>query len=55
MVLVVDNYDSFTYNLVAQIRRDSEVTVIRNDATIPEELWPEIRGILISPGRLMTI
>lgn len=50
MVLVVDNYDSFTYNLVEQIRREKEVTIIRNDDAFPEKLWPKIQGILISPG-----
>ncbi|MCM2369739.1 anthranilate synthase component II [Aporhodopirellula aestuarii] len=54
MLLVIDNYDSFTYNLVqriGEINHDADVRVIRNDdlsiAQI-EELNPE--RLLISPG-----
>ena len=52
MILVLDNYDSFTYNLVHLVgRHTSDVTVIRNDdRTVAEvrEMAPD--GILISPG-----
>ncbi len=51
MILVIDNYDSFTYNLVDLIRRFAEVTIIRNDEYGPEvvdQLMPD--GIVISPG-----
>jgi anthranilate synthase component 2 len=52
MVLVIDNYDSFTYNLVQYLGElGAEVTVRRNDAASPAEvrrLAPE--RILISPG-----
>ena len=53
MITVVDNYDSFTYNLVAQIERlaGERLEVIRNDAFEPETLLasrPE--AIVISPG-----
>ena len=53
MVLVIDNYDSFTYNLVqylgelgqeVEVRRNDEVTVDQIDS----ELKPE--RIVISPG-----
>src|ERR1041384_3170594 len=53
MLLVIDNYDSFTYNLVqylgelgeeVEVRRNNEVTV----AEIESELKPE--RIVISPG-----
>lgn len=52
MILVIDNYDSFTFNLVQYIRgMGKEVVVIRNNhlsiQTI-EELNPE--SILLSPG-----
>jgi len=52
MFLIIDNYDSFTYNLVQYLRMHGEqVQVHRNDridlATI-ESLSP--RGIVISPG-----
>jgi anthranilate synthase/aminodeoxychorismate synthase-like glutamine amidotransferase len=52
MILVIDNYDSFTYNLVQYLGElGADVTVYRNDAiTIPQmrELRPE--RIVISPG-----
>jgi anthranilate synthase/aminodeoxychorismate synthase-like glutamine amidotransferase len=52
MILVIDNYDSFTYNLVQYLGElGVEPTVRRNDAlTVDEvgELRPE--AILISPG-----
>ncbi|MFB0515318.1 MAG: aminodeoxychorismate/anthranilate synthase component II [Candidatus Neomarinimicrobiota bacterium] len=52
MILVLDNYDSFTYNLVQYIGHfTEEVEVIRNDALPLEELRrksPE--KIIISPG-----
>ena len=52
MILVVDNYDSFTYNLVQYLGEMGEkLAVYRNDEiTIPEikKLHPD--RILISPG-----
>ena len=52
MILLIDNYDSFTYNLYQQVSMlGKEVKVVRNDAiTIKEieELHPE--AIIISPG-----
>lgn len=52
MILVLDNYDSFTYNLVQYLSElGAQVVVHRNDAiTVDEvrELRP--RGVLISPG-----
>ncbi|MEI4769218.1 aminodeoxychorismate/anthranilate synthase component II [Psychrobacillus sp. FJAT-51614] len=52
MILLIDNYDSFTYNLYQQVSMlGKEVKVIRNDdITIKEieELHPE--AIIISPG-----
>ena len=52
MLLVLDNYDSFTYNLVQYAGElGAEPTVYRNDALTTEEalaLQPE--AILISPG-----
>ena len=51
MILLIDNYDSFTYNLVDLLQRHREVRVFRNDAVsaeIVEELAPA--GIVISPG-----
>src|SRR5690625_7563116 len=52
MILIIDNYDSFTYNLVHLIAAHTDdYLVIRNDARTVEqiaELAPE--GVLISPG-----
>ncbi len=52
MILMIDNYDSFTYNLVqylGQIGADMEV--IRNDAASLEDLESmDIDAIVISPG-----
>ncbi|HEX7828133.1 MAG TPA: aminodeoxychorismate/anthranilate synthase component II [Thermoanaerobaculia bacterium] len=53
MITVVDNYDSFTYNLVQQIERlaGERLRVIRNDEFDPAELIAEKpRAIVISPG-----
>lgn len=52
MILVIDNYDSFTYNLVQYIREcGSEVAVIRNDeVTLEEVVNLSPTHIVISPG-----
>ncbi len=51
-ILVVDNYDSFVYNLVQYLAQlGAEVIVRRNDAVAPEELAElDVAGVLISPG-----
>ena len=52
MILIIDNYDSFTYNLVHLVgQHTDDLEVIRNDDRTVEEvraMAPE--GILISPG-----
>ena len=51
-VLVIDNYDSFTYNLVQYLGElGAEVLVRRNDEVTPEEV-AELRPdrIVVSPG-----
>ncbi len=52
MILVVDNYDSFTWNLVHYLREiGAEVQVERNDAlTAAEALALAPDAVLISPG-----
>ena len=58
MILVIDNYDSFTYNLVqAHEAAHADVRVVRNDEITPDELAAmaddprqPLRGIVISPG-----
>ena len=38
-ILVIDNYDSFTYNLVHSLKKFSEdITVVRNDGIALEEV-----------------
>ena len=52
MILVVDNYDSFTYNLVHYLAElGAETKVVRNDDLTTDEAWalkPE--AVLLSPG-----
>jgi anthranilate synthase component 2 len=52
MILVIDNYDSFTYNLVHYLNElGAQTQVVRNDALSAEQaiaLKPQ--GVLLSPG-----
>ena len=58
MILVVDNYDSFTFNLVQALQAaGAEVRVVRNDAidregveALAADSDADLRGIVISPG-----
>lgn len=53
MILVIDNYDSFTYNLVQYFgETGAEVVVRRNDEVSVREIREELRParIVISPG-----
>lgn len=52
MILVIDNYDSFTFNLVHYLMElGAEVQVERNDAmSSAEALQTNAAGFLISPG-----
>jgi anthranilate synthase/aminodeoxychorismate synthase-like glutamine amidotransferase len=58
MILVVDNYDSFTFNLVQALQAaGAEVRVVRNDAidrdgvdALAADPEAHLRGIVISPG-----
>ena len=51
-VLVVDNYDSFTYNLVQYLGElGAELDVVRNDeATVDELLAKQPDRVVVSPG-----
>lgn len=52
MLLLIDNYDSFSYNLYQMIGAiEPDIRVIRNDAMTVEEI-DELKpdGIIISPG-----
>src|SRR5258705_96945 len=58
MILVIDNYDSFTFNLVQALQAaGAEVRVVRNDAidragveALADDAAADLRGIVISPG-----
>lgn len=52
MIFVVDNYDSFTYNLVQAVGKlDADVVVARNDRFDPASVLSRCpRAIVISPG-----
>lgn len=52
MILVIDNYDSFTFNLVHYLMElGAEVRVERNDAlSATEAVASGAKGVLISPG-----
>jgi len=52
VIAVIDNYDSFTYNLVQILAKQGlEPLVFKNDAvTIPELIDGNFQGFLISPG-----
>ena len=58
MILVIDNYDSFTFNLVQALQAaGAEVRVVRNDAidrggleALADDPAADLRGIVISPG-----
>lgn len=52
MIAVIDNYDSFTYNLVQMLAQEgADIEVLRNDSITPEQLEARHpQGIVISPG-----
>jgi para-aminobenzoate synthetase component 2 len=58
MILMIDNYDSFTFNLVQALEATgAEVRVLRNDAidragldALADDPSENLRGIVISPG-----
>jgi anthranilate synthase component 2 len=48
VLLLIDNYDSFTYNLYALFRLQGvDVEVIRKNQPIPER---DFKGVILSPG-----
>lgn len=52
MIVLIDNFDSFSYNLVqAMSSQGADVKVFRNDETTPDEIAAlEPNGVVISPG-----
>jgi anthranilate synthase/aminodeoxychorismate synthase-like glutamine amidotransferase len=52
MILMIDNYDSFTYNLVQYFGElGAEITIVRNDALTMEDVKKmDVTALVISPG-----
>jgi len=51
MILLIDNYDSFVFNLARYLRRlGAEVVVLRNDSTNVACVAQQAMSIVISPG-----
>ncbi|RZI48053.1 aminodeoxychorismate/anthranilate synthase component II [Lactococcus kimchii] len=50
MILIIDNYDSFTYNLVQYVGALSEVAVVRNDDEQLYEMAQKAEALIFSPG-----
>ena len=58
MILMIDNYDSFTFNLVQALEAaGADVRVLRNDAidragleALADDPAAQLRGIVVSPG-----
>ena len=52
MILVIDNYDSFTYNLVHYLNElGAETRVVRNDTlTVAQAVGTKPEAVLLSPG-----
>ena len=51
LILIYDNFDSFTYNLVDLLRQmGSEIEVVRNNVPINDIIELPIDGIVLSPG-----
>ncbi|EOH95685.1 hypothetical protein UAY_03111 [Enterococcus moraviensis ATCC BAA-383] len=50
MILLIDNYDSFTYNLAQLIGKNQEVVITRNDSDDVLQLADKAEAIVISPG-----
>lgn len=53
MILLIDNYDSFVYNIIHRIQVPrSDILVLRNDQINSKEVFENtrIRGVIISPG-----
>ena len=52
MILIIDNYDSFTYNLYQYLSElGADVTVVRNDKVTVEQIEESRpQGIVVSPG-----
>ena len=50
MILLIDNYDSFTHNLAQLAGEEAELQILRNDHPSLMALAAQADGIIISPG-----
>jgi anthranilate synthase component 2 len=52
MLCLIDNYDSFTYNIAQYLKElDAEIWLVKNDEVTVEEIMSRpVSGILVSPG-----
>jgi anthranilate synthase component 2 len=51
LVLLIDNFDSFTHNLADYVRQcGAEVTVVRNNAPLPDPGSGAFQSVILSPG-----
>ena len=52
MILLIDNYDSFTYNLYQSLAASgAQVEVVRNDVlSVEDVLAKDVSGVVLSPG-----
>ena len=49
MILIIDNYDSFVFNLARYfVELDEQVKIVRNDEVLPSQI--KAKAIVISPG-----
>lgn len=50
MITLVDNYDSFTFNLAQYLGTNIEVSIVRNDDPDIVEIIEKSEGVIFSPG-----
>lgn len=51
MILLIDNYDSFTYNIYQYLRElGKKVDVIKNDSIVIDSVQNKYEAVIISPG-----
>ncbi len=50
MIALIDNYDSFTYNIYDYLSRYRPVKVFRNTESIDKVVACKVEGIVLSPG-----
>lgn len=50
MILIIDNYDSFTYNLVQYVGALTDVAVVKNDDDSLKNMAEKADALIFSPG-----